>query len=149
MTDIAFQAISEAIKARLDTAFANRVPLPEVVLEQEFEPRESWVVIYCQGVQAPEDDQPLTASRKQRLQVRFEIWCWRFAMTNTQAAELRDALVGDVELALMLDRTLNGTVDTSWLEGGRFNRAEDPQSLGRFFCGGEVVLVCDVMASNI
>lgn len=149
MTDVNFQAIAEAVKARLDTAFANRTITPEVVIDQTFEPREAWISVNLSSIDAPPDAQPLTASLKQRLQVRFEIWCWRFAMTNTQAAELRDALVGDVELALMLDRTLNGTVNTSWLEGGRFNRAEDPQSLGRFFCGGEVVLVCDVMASNI
>jgi len=148
MTDIAFQAISEAIKARLDTAFANRTPLPEVVLEREFEPRESWIAIYCQGVTAAEDDQPLTASLKQRLQVRFEIWCWRFAMSNALAVELRDGLVGDTELALMIDRTMNGTVTTSWLEGGRFGRQEDPQSIGRFFAGGEIVLICELMASN-
>lgn len=148
MTDVAFQTISEAVKARLDAAFANRTPLPEVVLEQEFEPKESWVAIYCQGAQAPEGDQPLTASLKQRLQVRYEIWCWRFGMTSATAAELRDALVGDTELALMVDRTMNGTVLTSWLEGGRFGRQDDPQSIGRFFAGGEIVLVCELMASN-
>lgn len=148
MTDIAFQGIANAIKARLDTAFANRTPLPEIVLEQEFEPKESWVVIYCQGVEAPVGDQPLSASRKQRIQVRFEIWCWRFGMTLQAASELRDSLVGDTELALMLDRTMNGTVLTSWLEGGRFGRQEDPQSIGRFFSGGEIVLVCELMASN-
>lgn len=149
MTDIAFQAISAAIKSRLDTAFANRTPLPDVVLEQEFEPKESWIGVYCQGATAPESDQPLTASLKQRLEVRYELWCWRFAMTNTLAVQLRDELLGDVELALIGDRTFGGTVTTSWLEGGRFGKQDDPQQLGRFFSGAEVILICEVMASNI
>lgn len=149
MTDIAFQTISNAIKTELDEAFANRTPLPEVVLEQEFEPKESWIGVYCQGATAPEGDQPLTASLKQRLRIRYEIWCWRFAMSNALAVQLRDELLGDLELALMRDRTFGGTVTASWLEGGRFGKQDDPQQLGRFFSGAEVVLICDVMASNI
>lgn len=149
MTDIAFQTISEAIKARLDASFVNRTPLPEVVLEREFEPRESWIAIYCQGATSNPGDQPLTAGLKQRLEVRFEIWCWRFAMTNALAVELRDAILGEVELALMSDRTQGGTVVNSWLEGGRFGKQEDPQQIGRFFAGGEIILVCEVIASNL
>jgi hypothetical protein len=142
-----FQAIANGIKSTLDTAFNNRPQVPTVVIEREFEPNEMWVGIYCQGFTEPADAQPLTAGRKQRLQVKFEIWCWRFAMTNAAAAELRDAFVGDVELALMLDRTLNATVDTSWIEGGRFQTTGDPQSLGRFFAGAEIVLICELLTS--
>jgi hypothetical protein len=139
--------ISNTIKSLIDGFLVNRTPLPTVVIDREFEPNEAWVGIYVQSVSEPPQDQPL-AFRKGRMTVRFQIWCWRYAMTNAAAAELRDALVGDIELGLMLDRSLSGTVNNSWLEGGRFNKSDDPQSLGRFFAGGEIILACDVSVSN-
>lgn len=142
-----FETIAQGIKATIDTGFNNRPKVPVVAIEREFEPNEMWVGVYCQGFTEPVDAQPLTAGRKQRLQVKFELWCWRFAMTNAAAAELRDAFLGDVECALMLDRTLNASVETSWIEGGRFQTTADPQSLGRFFAGAEIVLVCELMAT--
>lgn len=147
MSTLDTNTISTTIKSLIDGFMSGRTPTPSVVIEREFEPNESWIGIYVQGISEPPQDQPL-AFRKGRMIVRFEIWCWRFAMTNAAAAELRDTLVGDIECGLMLDRTLSGTVNNSWLEGGRFTKTDDPQSLGRFFAGGEIVLACDVSVSN-
>lgn len=143
-----YQAITTAISVQVNSLLSDRTPAPLVAIEKEFEPRESWIGIYCAGETTPAGDQPLAIGRTSRLYVRFDLWAWRFAMTTEAAMAARDLLVADLELALMTDRTFGGAVRTSWLEGGKFNKADDPQNLGRFFAGAETVLVCEIVTTT-
>lgn len=148
MTAIAYNDIAQAIRSRLLTSLAGQQnPMPQIVVEEPFKPVESFVGIYL-ATAAPGFPQSLAAGKKSLRTIRFDIWCWRFAMSNADAFRLRDSLVGDVEVALMIDPTFGGTVQSSWLAGGTFLRADDPQQLGRFLAGGEVVLMADAFATT-
>jgi len=48
----------------------------------------------------------------------------------------------------MGDRTLGGTVNSSWLEGGAFDTKESPGANSGFGMGGEIILVADVKATT-
>jgi len=61
--------------------------------------------------------------------------------------EQRDDLIGKVEIALMKERTLNGTVNSSWLEGGEFLSGPDPTG-NQFMSGASVMLIADVTATT-
>ena len=49
--------------------------------------------------------------------------------------------------ALMKERTLRGTVNKSWLEGGEMPSARLPNG-GGFISGGEVILLADVLSTT-
>ncbi|NJM10616.1 MAG: hypothetical protein HC889_00685 [Synechococcaceae cyanobacterium SM1_2_3] len=147
MSGINYAAIAQGIKTTLDTNLATRAPRPFVAVEEEIANRELWVGIYAQNRGAPADQQAVTIGRT-RVLVQFNLWVWAFSMELAAAFQRRDDLIGDCEVALMLDRTLNGTVNAMWLEGGRMARADDPANLGRFLAGGEIIAVAEVVASN-
>jgi len=146
MAAAAYWDITQAIKTRLDAGLSSLTPLPHVVTEEPFAANESWIGIYCRSRVAPETSQSLAAGTKTQFLVRFELLCWRFAMSAPAAQQLRDNLVGDAEIALMGDRTFGGTCVSSWLEGGRMLEQDDPAGRGRFFAGGEIILIVDTFA---
>lgn len=147
-TPIDYWSIKVAIKSALDAQLAATLPKPVVVVEQQFPipPNESWIGIYQDSRTAPDSFQNLANGTKTRIMVRHTIWVWRYAMDQDKAIQLRNSLLGDVELALMLDRTFGGIVETSWLEGGRLVTADDPSKSGKFFAGAEIVLTADTYA---
>jgi hypothetical protein len=57
----------------------------------------------------------------------------------------RDRLLGEIELILANNRTLNEKVDALWLEGGELPSTKDPGSPG-FFSGGEIKISSDMRA---
>ena len=59
------------------------------------------------------------------------------------AARLRDELLGDVEIALLRNASLNQTVAESWLNGGTFLESDQDN-----LRGGTVDLVADVRATT-
>lgn len=147
---IDYWTIKQAIKTILDTQLSSLTPRPLVAVEQTFPsvPRESWIGVYQDGREAPEDIQVMSAGTKVRLRVRHVLWVWRYAMEQDKAIQLRNSLLGQVEIALMLDRTLGGLVETAWLEGGRLVTADDPSKSGRFFAGAELVLTAQAAARS-
>jgi hypothetical protein len=143
-----YWALEVGIKAALDAALpSQQSPTPTVTIEEEFKPVDSWIGIFAVSRAAPSDVQSLSAGTKTRFIVRIELWCWRFGMSRPDAMRLRDSLVGDTELALMVDRTFGGACSTSWLEGGQMMVQDDPAS-GRFLAGGSIILIADMTATT-
>lgn len=145
-TPVPYSSITTAIKTLLDTQLAALAPRPRVEIERALEPPdESFIGVYLVNRQAIEAEQRLAAGQTTHFRLRFEIMCWRFGMTTPDAMRLRDSLIGDTEVALMIDRTLGGTVSSSWLEGGDMARPPEPRNLG-FIAAGQIVLAADVTA---
>ncbi|NJM10619.1 MAG: hypothetical protein HC889_00700 [Synechococcaceae cyanobacterium SM1_2_3] len=135
-----------AIKQALASAIETNVPGTSAQIEVEFAPLENWVAIYTDTRTAPAEIQRAQDGRTTRFYVTHTIVCWRYATTWPLAASLRDALLGDVEAALMLDRTLGNLCETSWFEGGRFLSVPDNANPGAFWGGAEITFVADVTA---
>lgn len=146
MSEIAYTAITQAIVAQLGAGLGVQSPTPRIAAEVALEPAdESLVVVSLEARTAIPEEQALSAGSLTRMRLRFRVVGWRFAMSVHDAMRLRDSLVGDIELALMNDRTLGGTVVYSWLEGGALAKPPEPRNLG-FIVSGEVILAADVEA---
>lgn len=105
------------------------------------------VVIYAER-RAPHPDQSISMGKRTRYLGRLSIWVRGYHVESMeQACALRDDALGKVEAALMKDRTLGGTVDTSWLEGGEMLSARN-QQLGAYLASAEVALAVDVQTIN-
>jgi hypothetical protein len=92
-------------------------------------------------------DQSASFGKRQRWHVRLTLWTFFYSMESYEAAAAgRDTLLGEMELALMANRTLNGKVEASWFEGGDLFSAKNPQT-GAFLAAAETTLVA--MASTV
>ena len=148
MARVDYFGIEEAIKSILD-ADADLAGV-EVLIEEELTIQRGNVVgIYLDDRDAPNEDQSLSAGTRTRFNVRFSIWCWHFGVGRDRRVpmEQRDDLIGKVEIALMKERTLNDTVNSSWLEGGEFLSGPDPTG-NQFMSGASVMLIADVTAAT-
>ena len=89
--------------------------------------------------------QPLAAGKRTRWHVRVGVWAVGYALSFEAAAKLRDDLVGLVELVLMNNRTISGTVAAGWLEGGEFisvrNQTEGCYALAETIFVGEALAI--------
>ena len=118
----------------------------EVESEMMFSAEQSpWSVIYLQRRTAPESAQPIASGRRMRYQLRFSIWVWCWALEKAAAVRARDDILGEMELVLMANRTLNDKVDYSWIEGGELQTGKAQES--NFLSGGEIVLIAEMTAS--
>jgi hypothetical protein len=148
MARVDYYAIEQAIRDQL--AGHPLLAGVTVTIEEELlfgAEQTPWVCVYLDRRDAPADRQRLAAGRQTQFLLRFSIWCWQYSLEGvSRAIQLRDDLVGAVEIALMSDRTLGGTVATSWLEGGELPSARLPDGSG-WISGGEVVLIADVAAT--
>ena len=145
MAAINYYEIELQIKAVL-AAFAGlagiRMADPEIL--PSFDPMSGdSVFIYLENENCPDDLQRLRAGTSTDSYLTFSIWCFAWHMDSVSlASKARNDLRGQVALALMGNRTLNGTVITSWISGGRFNRLED----NGFWSGGELILTAHAQA---
>ena len=148
MARVDYFNIEEAIKTILD-ADADLAGVSVLVEEELTVQRGNVIGIYLDDRDAADADQSLSAGTRTRFNVRFTIWCWHFGVGRDRRVpmEQRDDLVGKVEIALMKERTLNGTVTTSWLEGGEFLSGPDPTG-NQFMSGASVILVVDVTGTT-
>lgn len=106
-----------------------------------------WVAVYLES-RTPTPGQSMSAGTRTRYQLRMSVWCWQFSIESTgRAAQLRDELVGKVEIALMKNRTLNDKVGSIWLDGGQLLSEQiKSDSISGFIAGGEVVVLAEVVA---
>lgn len=148
MARVDYFAIEAAIRDILvaDAGLAGTTVLVEEELTVN---RGNIVGIYLEDRDSPAEIQTLSAGTRTRFFVRFTIWCWHFGVGRNRQVpmEQRDDLVGKVEIALMGNRNLNGTVDSSWLLGGEFISGPDPTGR-QFMSGASVILEVDVTGTT-
>lgn len=106
-----------------------------------------WVAVYLEN-RTPTSGQSISAGTRTRFQLRMSVWCWQFSIESTgRAAQLRDELVGKVEIALMKNRTLNDKVGSIWLDGGQLLSEQiKSDSISGFIAGGEIIVLAEVVA---
>lgn len=145
MSRIDYWGIEQAIATIIKAA----VPRASVIVEEELDFAEGDVVgIYLDQRSAPAELQSLSAGTRLREQLAFKIWCWHFGFgkDRSMAMQSRDALIGDVETALMANNNLNSTANFSYILGGEFINGPEPTDRG-FAAGGTVDLLVDAIGS--
>lgn len=136
-----------AVEKELHALLDSRLNDCTVVMEQDMQVAAEmtpWVCVYLNGREVP-SSQPIAGGRVIRVRVRFSIWIWCHNMELGSAVMARDALLGEIEMILAENRTLNNTVDGLWIEGGELPSVKDPGSPG-FFSGGEIVISSELRA---
>lgn len=155
MSAVNVYTIETAIKALLDAdsalnPVAGRVPVyieEDVLAINGLADNAMVVAIYAER-REPHLDQNISAGKSTRWLVRFSIWIMKFSVDSMrQAIADRDIGLQNLELALMKDPTLGGTVSTAWLEGGDMVSAKNHQT-GAFMASAETVLIADVFVTN-
>ena len=107
------------------------------------------IALFMDTRTAPDGQQSISMGTRTRIYLRVTFWVVAFSMENfRKACDMRDAVMGRLELLLMDNRTLNDTVGTSWLNGGELFSAKDPQNNSVFTAVAEVVMTLDVSAIN-
>ena len=96
----------------------------------------------------PSAGQPMAAGKRTRYVVRIGAWSVGFDMASFEAAcAKRDALLAQVELVVMDNRTISGKVTSAQLEGGEFMSVRNPTD--SVFCAmAETVISAEVSAIN-
>jgi len=118
----------------------------EVEAEMQFGAELSpWAVVYLERRDAPDGLQGISAGMRTCFRLRFSIWVWCCSLEKEAAIKQRDETLAEVERVLMRNRTLNNTVDSSWLDGGELQTGKTQES--DFLSGGEVVLIADIVSS--
>jgi len=124
MARVNYHDILTQIQSVLD-ADADVDALTFINLEPNLDPMTgNKIYIYEESRTAPENLQRISAGRRTSIIYTVSIWCLAFSLDSVDhASQLRDDLVGFVEIALMNNRDLNNTVHTLWLNGGAFDGA--------------------------
>lgn len=137
------QEIKTVLAAAADLASTNITVEHDVQLGFEQVP---WVNIRILRRAAPEALQPISAGMITKFLVDWLIECWTWHPDGPDAAaDMRDDLIGKVEVALMNNRTLNSTVTKSWLLGGEFRMVTLEND---WLLGGQVILQAEVKATT-
>jgi hypothetical protein len=147
MARIDYYGIEKAIADTIasDTRVAE-FAITVVVEEEVMFERGNKVYVFLERRAAPEDRQSISAGTRTRMLCKYVIWCMAYGYKINETIEVRDNLLGAVELALMTDRTFGRSdVATSWIEGGEFDNAKDEAG---FNVMGSIELTVDVTAIN-
>lgn len=143
-----YYAVESAIKTLLDAD--STLTGVQVGIEEELAFGASTagqVEIYLERRDAPADLQALRAGQTTRFLVRLSLWCYGFSIESVaKACQLRDDLMGKVEVALMANRTLSGSVNKFYLDGGEFDNQESPSPAHGFGMGGSIIVIADLTA---
>lgn len=95
----------------------------------------------------PTPNQSLSYGKRTRWHARVCFVCIYFSVESFHKAEIgRDALLGQLELVLMDNRTISSLVDSSWLEGGSFFSAKDDSGANVFAAAAETIITAEVSA---
>lgn len=104
------------------------------------------IAVFTDRRNAPADEQSLSAGKRTRYYLRTLFVVLFFDQESFDAACTgRDELLGALELVLMSNRTLGGTVASSWLEGGAFYSGRTAQG-APFVSVAELEMVSEVSA---
>ena len=107
------------------------------------------VIFIClDGRTAPPGEQSLSAGKRTRYHLQCVLITAYFSMESfEQACVGRDALLGNMELVLMKDRTIGGKATSSWLEGGPMFSVRNPGN-NVWAAVAETTFTIDVQAVN-
>lgn len=136
------------IREEIAEIIKREVPGTTVEVEKEIDfsvEQSPWVGIYLPRRSAPEPQQTLAAGQRTYMELSFSIWVFCHALELALGIKQRDETIGNIELALMRYRSLNETVDSSWLEGGELVTARDAQT-SNWLAGGEILLTAVAIA---
>jgi len=155
MAAVAYAAIRDAIESILNSKIEQGGVLEGARIYIEEEPQFGLmdqgvaIALFMDTRNAPDGEQSISKGTRTRMYLRVTFWIVAFSMDSfRKACDMRDAMMGALELVLMDNRTLNGTVSTSWLNGGELFSAKDPQNNTVFTALAEVVMTLDVSAIN-
>lgn len=145
MARVDYYALEQAIADHLRKESELEGVRVEIEKQIDFGVDSDAVFIYLDRRDAPAEEQRLSAGTRTDFLLTFSLWCLAFHLDSVAAAsELRDDLLGRVEVALMRDRTFGGLAGTAWLEGGEFDTLED----NGFLSAAEVRLVVRAHATT-
>lgn len=150
MSRVDYYAITEEIKTILD-ASAHITSTPNIVVEDDvifgtFDHTPQIMVYLTNRTPAP--NQRIAAGRDTRYRLQFSIWVWCSGLGKQgvkDAINLRNDLLGQIELELMEKRTLNEMVDGLWLQGGDMTSIRPDKT--RFVSGAELIIIAEVSAT--
>lgn len=149
MAAIDYVGIRNTMKTLLDADALTNTARIYVEEEPQFGlSDEPAIAMFMDSRSANGPDQSLSQGKRTRYKLRMSFWVLFFSLESYKAAcDGRDALLANLELVLMSNRTIGDKVTTSWLEGGEMFSARHPQS-SMFTAAAEVILVAEVSAIN-
>lgn len=102
------------------------------------------VLLYLVGRQTLPERQRISAGTRTDHRVVFSAWVMHYSLASLEDAVMRrDAMLAEVELALMQDRTLGGRLPkTLFLEAGAVQSGSDPK-MTKFASAIETLIICD------
>jgi len=107
-----------------------------------------WIGIYLSRRDAPATMQKLRAGSSLDLELGFTLAVVEHSFDGfPEAARLRNDILGRLEVVMLNNHTLDGTVQTSWINGGVFENAE-PESDRGCVAMAFLDLVCKVQATT-
>lgn len=140
MAKIDYDAVRAAIRDRV----SDQVPSATVRVEENLQWGAEvvpYVGVYLDRRTAPDDRQALSAGTTTRYLIEFVLWVVHFHFSSPrEAVKFRDDALGDVEVALIGDRTLGGLVNYLWLTGGELLDMKDSSG---FVAMGELGVTVD------
>lgn len=143
MAAINYNAVATGIQTTLNAAAS--LASATIVIEERFPwtvELTPWIGIYFDRRDAPDDLQTLSVGSATRLLLRYRIVCVQHSLVGLEEAiSLRNTLLGNAEIALITDRTLDDSVSMSWLEGGDLDDGQDPND--NWMAVGEILLTAD------
>lgn len=143
MARVDYFAIAEAMQTRLRAA--STLSGVTVEIERQWEDLGNFVnggvvIIYHDRRDIEQDY--IAAGKKVLEGVRWSVWVGAFHLDSLKkASEMRDDLLGNVQIALQGDRTLGSLVRGTKFEGGRFLSA---QNGGSFLTAAELIVTTAV-----
>ncbi len=144
MSRIDYFLIEEKIKQQLEADDELNTDVSEILIEEELTFQRGKIIgIYLDRRDAAPENQTLSFATRIRFELRFNIWVFAWHLEVREAIHLRDDLLGKVELVLMADRSLQGSVTSSWISGGEFDNGQDG---GGFYSGASIELIADKTA---
>lgn len=150
MAAIAYGNIRDQIKGILEGD--ARTSAARVYVEEEpqfgIQDVQQAILVYTDRRSAPRELQRAAVSKRTTYLLNIVLAVVYFSLESYKAAcDGRDTLLGNVELVLMANSTINDTVNTSWLEGGELYSVRDAQS-STYVAVAETLLVAEVSAIN-
>lgn len=138
------QAVRTAIVSDAEVERHNPELTQRVYIERPLTLEGPSIFIYRERRDAPAEEQRISQGRRVDYDFSVTVWCLEVDFDSVEKASRRcDNLLGKVELALLNDRTLGGTVAYHWITGGEFTSGED----NGFFSAAEIALTARVHAS--